>query len=208
MNVLAVGAHFDDVELGCSGTLAKHVQSGDQVTIYVATDSQYSNGEGRLIRSGETARAEGEKAASIIGAELVCGKCNSLFLEFTEQTNVELIKLIEDKKIDMIYTHWVDDIQHDHINLAKAAIHAGRHVPRILMYRSNWYVSAGNFKENYFVDISNTWEIKERAILAHQSEFGRVGSKWVDYFKRDALNKGLIAGVEYAEVFELVKWLA
>ena len=137
MNVLAVGAHFDDVELGCSGTLAKHVQSGDQVTIYVATDSQYSNGEGQLIRSGETARAEGEKAASIIGAELVCGKCNSLFLEFVEQTNVELIRLIEDKKIDMIYTHWVDDIQHDHINLAKAAIHAGRHVPRILMYRSN-----------------------------------------------------------------------
>ena len=76
------------------------------------------------------------------------------------------------------------------------------------MYRSNWYVSAGNFKENYFVDISNTWEIKEKAILAHQSEFGRVGSKWVDYFKRDALNKGLIAGVEYAEAFELVKWLA
>lgn len=208
MNVLAVGAHFDDVELGCSGTLAKHVQSGDQVTIYVATDSQYSNGEGRLIRSGETARAEGEKAASIIGAELVCGKCNSLFLEFIEQTNVELIRLIEDKKIDLIYTHWVDDIQHDHINLAKAAIHAGRHVPRILMYRSNWYVSAGNFKENYFVDISDTWEIKEKAILAHQSEFGRVGSKWVDYFKRDALNKGLIAGVEYAEGFELVKWLA
>ena len=208
MNILAVGAHFDDVELGCSGTLAKHVQNGDKVTIYVATDSQYSNGEGRLIRSGETARAEGEKAASIIGAELVCGKCNSLFLEFIEQTNVELIKLIEDKKIDMIYTHWIDDIQHDHINLAKAAIHAGRHVPRILMYRSNWYVSAGNFKENYFVDISNTWEIKERAILAHQSEFGRVGSKWVDYFKRDALNKGLIAGVKYAEGFELVKWLA
>ncbi len=208
MNVLAVGAHFDDVELGCSGTLAKHVQSGDQVTIYVATDSQYSNGEGQLIRSGETARAEGKKAASIIGAELVCGKCNSLFLEFVEQTNVELIRLIEDKKIDMIYTHWVDDIQHDHINLAKAAIHAGRHVPRILMYRSNWYVSAGNFRENYFVDISNTWEIKEKAILAHQSEFGRVGSKWVDYFKRDALNKGLIAGVEYAEAFELVKWLA
>lgn len=208
MNVLAVGAHFDDVELGCSGTLAKHVKNGDQVTIYVATDSQYSNGEGRLIRSGENARAEGEKAASIIGAELVCGKCNSLFLEFVEQTNVELIRLIEDKKIDLIYTHWVDDIQHDHINLAKAAIHAGRHVPRILMYRSNWYVSAGNFKENYFVDISETWEIKEKAILAHQSEFGRVGSKWVDYFKRDALNKGLIAGVEYAEGFELVKWLA
>ena len=208
MNVLAVGAHFDDIELGCSGTLAKHVKNGDRVTVYVATDSQYANGEGRIIRSGETARAEGEKAASIIGAELICGKCSSLFLEFAEETNIELIKIIEEKKIDIIYTHWVDDIQHDHINLAKAAIHAGRHVPRILMYRSNWYLSAGGFKENYFVDISETWDVKEKAILAHESEFGRVGSRWVDYFKRQALNNGLIAGVEMAECFELVKWLA
>lgn len=208
MNVLAVGAHFDDIELGCSGTLAKHVKNGDQVTIYVATNSQYANAEGKLIRSGETAKEEGTQAAGIIGAELICGSCNSLFLEFVEQTNVELLKIIEERKIELIYTHWVDDIQHDHINLAKATIHAGRHVPKILMYRSNWYLSAGNFKENYFVDISNTWDVKERAIMAHQSEFGRVGSKWIDYFKRDALNKGLIAGVEYAESFEVVKWLA
>lgn len=208
MNVLAVGAHFDDVELGCSGALAKHAKCGDQVTIYVATDSQYANGEGRIIRSGQTAREEGEKAAAIIGAELVCGKCRSLFLEFAEETNVELIKLIEEKKIELIYTHWIDDIQHDHINLAKAAIHAGRHVHKILMYRSNWYLSAGSFHKNYFVDISQTWDVKERAILSHQSEFGRVGSKWVDYFKREALNNGLIAGVEYAEGFEVVKWLA
>lgn len=208
MNVLAVGAHFDDIELGCSGTLAKHVKNGDQVIIYVATNSQYANAEGKLIRSGETAKEEGTQAAGIIGAELICGSCNSLFLEFVEQTNVELLKIIEERKIELIYTHWVDDIQHDHINLAKATIHAGRHVPKILMYRSNWYLSAGNFKENYFVDISNTWDVKERAIMAHQSEFGRVGSKWIDYFKRDALNKGLIAGVEYAESFEVVKWLA
>lgn len=208
MNVLAVGAHFDDIELGCSGTLAKHVKNGDCVTIYVGTDSQYANGEGKIIRSGKKARAEGEKAASIIGAELICGTCRSLFLEFIEQTNIELIKIIEEKKIDLIYTHWVDDIQHDHINLAKAAIHAGRHVPRILMYRSNWYVSSGNFRQHYFVDISETWKIKEQAIMAHESEFGRVGSKWIDYFKREALNNGLIAGVEYAEGFEVVKWLA
>ncbi len=208
MNVLAVGAHFDDIELGCSGALAKHVKCGDQVTIYVATNSEYSNGEGKLIRSGDTARKEGEEAAAVIGAELICGKCPSLFLEFEEKTNIELIKLIEERQIDLLYTHWKDDIQHDHINLAKASIHAGRHVPRILMYRSNWYLSDGNFKANYFVDISETWEIKEKAILAHQSEYGRVGGKWLDFFKRQAQNNGLIAGVAYAESFEVVKWLA
>lgn len=207
MNVLAVGAHFDDVELGCSGALAKHVKEGDHVTIYVATDSEYSNSEGKLIRSGKTARTEGGKAAAIIGAELICGKCNSLRLEFVEETNIEIIRIIEEKNIELIYTHWTDDIQHDHINLAKATIHAGRHVPRILMYRSNWYISEGNFDRNFFVDISETWEIKEKAILAHQSEFGRVGNKWIEYFKREALNNGLVVGVKYAECFEVVKWL-
>ena len=39
MNVLAVGAHYDDIELGCSGTLIKHVQAGDRVTLLVITDS-------------------------------------------------------------------------------------------------------------------------------------------------------------------------
>ena len=57
------------------------------------------------------------------------------------------------------------------------------------------------------MDISDTWEIKEQAILAHQSECGRVGNQWIDYLKRDALNKGMIAGVKYAECFETVKWL-
>lgn len=207
MNVLAVGAHFDDVELGCSGALAKHVKNGDNVIIYVATNSEYANSEGRIIRSGEVAKKEGEKAAEIIGAKLICGKCQSLFLEFNDELNVEILEIIEKEKIDLIYTHWTGDIQHDHINLGKASIHSGRHVPRILMYRSNWYKSDSNFNENFYVDISDTWETKEKAILAHESENGRVGTKWIDYFKRDAQNKGMICGTEYAECFEVVKWL-
>lgn len=208
MNVLAVGAHFDDIELGCFGALAKHAKNGDKVIEYVATDSQYENAEGILIRDRETASREGEAAADLIGARLIRGGCKSLFLEFAEEINVSLVRIIEMQKIEVIYTHWRGDIQHDHINLAKAVIHAGRHVPRILMYRSNWYVSDCCFHENFFVDISDTWDLKKKAIQMHQSELNRVGNKWVDYFERDALNKGLITGVRYAEGFQLVKWLA
>lgn len=207
MNILAVGAHFDDVELGCAGSLARHVRQGDKVYIYVATDSGYSNADGKIIREVKVARQEGEKSADIIGAELICGGCKSLFLEFEEKVNADLIKIIEDKKIELIYTHWCGDIQHDHCNLARAVLHAGRHVPRILMYRSNWYISSMTFSPNFFVDISDTWNIKEQAILAHSSECGRTENKWIAYFKREALNDGLIAGVEFAEAFEMVKWL-
>lgn len=207
MNVLAVGAHFDDVELGCAGSLAKHVNQGDKVYIYTATDSGYANADGKVIRKATVAKKEGEISAKIIGADLICGDCKSLFLEFEEKTNADLIKIIEDQKIDLIYTHWSRDIQHDHCNLARATLHAGRHVPRILMYRSNWYVSSEAFSANFYVDISETWSVKEQAILAHKSECNRTGNKWVEYFKREALNNGLIAGVEYAEAFETVKWL-
>lgn len=72
MNVLGVGAHFDDLELGCSGTLIKHVNNGDRVIMLVVTNSSYKNHSGDLIRDGDTAYKEGVKAANIIGAELIC----------------------------------------------------------------------------------------------------------------------------------------
>lgn len=207
MNVLAVGAHFDDVDLACSGSLARHHLEGDGVYIYVATDSQYANPNGDLIRGSHIAEKEGEEAAELLGAKLIKGGHPSLFLEFQEEVNIDLIKIIEEKKIDILYTHWSGDVQHDHINLARASIHAARHVPRILMYRSNWYVSETDFKENFFVDITDTWCLKERAIKCYKSEMERVKNKWLDYFKMQAMINGYKIGVMYAEAFQVVKWI-
>lgn len=208
MNILAIGAHFDDVELGCAGSLAKHIHNGDRVFIYVATDSGYGTYGGTLIRSKETAREEGKKAADLLGARLICGKQETYLLEFEEETNAAIVKVMEEQQIDCVYTQWIGDVHHDHYHLAKATMHATRHVPRVLMYRSNWYPGTEPFVENYFVDISSTWEMKRRAILCHQSEYERVGDKWLNYFDRESLNNGLKIGVERAESFQLVKWLA
>jgi LmbE family N-acetylglucosaminyl deacetylase len=206
MNILAIGAHFDDVELGCGGSIARHTQKGDKVYIYVATISGYSN-YGKVIRDNTIAFNEGKKAAEILGAELLCGNFKTLRLEFVEELNVELVKLIEEKKIDLIYTHWLGDIHHDHFSLAKASLHAGRHVKRLLMYRSNWYHSTFEFRGNFYFDITDTWSIKAKAITAHESEYSRVGKKWIEFFKNEAENAGQRIGVKYAEVFEVVKWL-
>ena len=207
MNVLAIGAHFDDVELGCGGSLARHIAEGDKVTIYVATDSGYGTYNGKSIRDSKTAYAEGQRAAALLGTELICGSQKTFELEFGEETNVALVKIIEEKKINCIYTHWGGDVHHDHFNLAKASLHVSRHVPRVLMYRSNWYTSDEVFREEFFVDITNTWEIKKQMILCHESEHNRVGDKWVEYFENDARNNGLKIGVGMEEVFQIVKWL-
>lgn len=208
MNILAIGAHFDDVELGCGGTLAKHAQNGDNVYVYVATVSGFSNQYNQTVRSNEIALEEAQAAMQILGVkELICGKFKTLEVEFVDELNIEILTIVEEKKIDKVYAHWIGDIHHDHQAVAKASLHSCRHVQRLLMYRSNWYHSTMEFRGNFYIDITRQWNAKERAIQAHASEMDRTSSKWIGFFKNEAENAGQRIGVDYAEVFEVVKWL-
>lgn len=208
MNVLAIGAHFDDVELGCGGALAKHVKSGDDVYAFVATVSGFSNADKQSVRASGVARSEGEAAMKALGVkELICGDFNTFEVEFVEALNVKVLKIVEDKKIDLIYTHWSGDVHHDHKAVAASSLHAGRHVKRLLMYRSNWYHSTADFRGNFYVDITDHWASKEAAIRCHASEMERVGKTWLSFFAKEAENAGQRIGVKQAEVFEVVKWL-
>src|SRR5687768_5553943 len=137
MNVLAVGAHFDDIELGCGGALARHVDRGDNVFAYVATISGFTNQYSESVRSNDIAGAEGERAMTILGVkELICGQFKTLHVEFNDELNVEILRIVDLKKIDLVYAHWVSDIHHDHRAVSRATLHSCRHVPRLLMYRS------------------------------------------------------------------------
>lgn len=208
MNILAIGAHFDDIELGCGGSLAHHVRKGDDVFAYVATVSGFSNQYAESVRSNEIARSEAEQAMKILGIrELICGRFNTLEVEFSDELNAEILRIVDSKAIELVYTHWVSDIHHDHQAVARASLHGCRHVPRLLMYRSNWYHATSEFRGNFYVDITDYWPIKEGAIRAHASELERVGGKWISFFQNEALNAGQRIGVKYAEVFEVVKWL-
>lgn len=208
MNVLAIGAHFDDIELGCSGSLKKHTEKGDKVILYVATKSGFSAPNKEAVRSDAEAMAEGEAAAKLIGGQLICGGFETLKLEFEDTLNAQLVQLIEREQIDLIYTHDKNDVHHDHIALAKASLHSGRHVPRILTYHSNWYQSDVRFTPDFYQDITDTWDTKEAVIKAHRSEYERVGDAWVDYFYKEAQNNGFVCGVKLAEGFRCIKWLA
>ena len=208
MKVLAIGAHFDDVELGCGGALARHAIEGDDVYVYVATKSGFTNYQQEVVRGNETALAEAKQAMQILGVkELICGDFPTLAVEFTDTLNVEILKIVENKGIDLVYAHWAGDIHHDHQAVSKATLHSCRHVPRMLMYRSNWYHSTQEFHGNFYVDITDQWEVKQKAIQAHESEMNRTSKKWIVFFKNEAENAGQRIGVKYAEVFELVKWL-
>ncbi|MGO7162445.1 PIG-L deacetylase family protein [Rhizobium johnstonii] len=188
--------------------MARHAANGDTVYVYVATVSGFSNQYDQSVRSSQVARAEADAAMEILGVQkMFCGEFKTLQIEFVDPLNIEILKLVQDLKIDMVYTHWVGDIHHDHLALSRASLHSCRHVPRLLMYRSNWYHSTVDFRGNFYVDITSHWDQKEKAILAHESEMERTGRKWVSFFRNEAENAGQRIGVKYAEVFEVVKWL-
>lgn len=207
MNVLAIGAHYDDIELGCGGTIARHVSKGDMVLAYVASNSGYTGYNRQEIRNSDAARREGEAAMAVLGGELVHGSFPTFSIEFCEALNVEIVRLVKEHNIGLVYTHWTGDIHHDHQAVARASLHSCRHVPRLLMYRSNWYHSEKEFRGNFYVDISDYWDMKCKAIEAHATEVTRTCGAWISFFHNEALNAGQRIGVKYAEVFEMVKWL-
>ena len=208
MKILAIGAHFDDVELGCGGALAAHAASGDEVYVFVATVSGFSNQYDQSVRSSEVAKAEAEDAMRMLGVKrMFCGDFKTLEVEFVDDLNIQILRLVEQLGIQQVYTHWVGDIHHDHQAVARASLHSCRHVPRLLMYRSNWYHSTLDFRGNFYVDITHHWDAKEQAIRAHKSEMDRTGAKWISFFCNEAENAGQRIGVRYAEVYEVVKWL-
>ncbi len=208
MRILAIGAHFDDVELGCGGAIASHAARGDEVYVFVATVSGFTNQYDQSVRSSEVARAEAEEAMRVLGVkQMFCGDFKTLEVEFVDSLNIQILRLVEQLGIEQVYTHWIGDIHHDHQAVARAALHSCRHVQRLLMYRSNWYHSTVDFRGAFYVDITSHWEAKEKAIRAHQSEMDRTGAKWISFFRNEAENAGQRIGVRYAEVYEVVKWL-
>ena len=207
MNVLAVGAHFDDVELGCGGTIARHTKNGDKVWIFVTTNSGYSNYARRILRKKKVALEEGKTAAKILGATLIFGNHDTHYVEYNDDLMLPMVKIVEENQIDIMYTHWVHDVHRDHFIVGRASLSAGRRVPRMLMYRSNYYDTYEAFAGNFYVDISETFEVKVKAIQAHRSEVSRVGDKWIQFFHNQNQNDGQKIGVEYAEVFEIVRYV-
>jgi len=208
MNVLAIGAHYDDIELGCSGTLIKHTQKGDKVTMLVVTNSEYSSPAGVPIRSAASAHAEGRAAAKIIGAELVCLNYSTHLVPFDEDLTKKITQLVEDLKIETVYAPWTGDLHRDHQNTARCALMACRHIKKYLMYRSNFYNTESTFRGNFYSDISDLMDKKIEAISCHRSEVKRVNYKWLDVFKNEHSNAGYRTGVSYAECFEVIRYLA
>ncbi len=207
MKILAIGAHFDDVELGCGGSLLKWKQQGHGITVFTATVSGYRDPEGKQIRDENQAAVEGRESARLMGADLIEGTFPTFQVEFNESLNSTLVDLFARIQPDILLTHWSQDTHHDHRQLALATLHCARRVPRVLMYESNWYAGEGSFDARYFVDITDTYPGKLELLRTFKSEHARAGESWERFAAAKSEYFGLQAGVSRAEGFQVVRWL-
>ena len=207
MRILAIGAHADDVELGCGGSLARWAAEGHELHVCVVTDSAYGDPAGTPIRSEGAARSEAEAAAGILGAKLHWLWFPGLLVSFDEPLNKALRGLVEALRPDVVLSHWSEDTHHDHRMVALATLHSARHVPRLLAYRSNWYLGTVPFVASLFMDIEPWYDTKLELIRLHQSEHGRAGDRWEAFLLAEARLRGLEAGCQLAEGFLPIRWV-
>lgn len=207
MNILATGAHFDDIELGCGATLRKLVDEGHKLYIFVGTTSGFVSATSYApIRSEDRAREEGERSAALLDAVLICGDTPTFDLDFSHKLNTQITQLIERYQIDCVFTHWTHDPHHDHWGLAHAVLHGAKHVKRILAYQSSWYEADHSFSPNFYVDVTDYWQFKMDLLKVFQTEHSRVGHKWEQFCEASGRINGLKIGRPYAEGFQCIRW--
>ena len=196
MNILAIGAHPDDIEYGCAGALIKYRRQGHKIFLCVVTN-------GSAKDDPEVRKREQLEAARLIDAEDV------FFLGYQDTELVcsrELIMDIENvaKKVapDFGFVPYPDDTHQDHRALAQAVIPASRSIMRNVIYYEGF--SSIDFNPHIFVDIGDVLGSKLACLEAHESQVMNTyvhERSIVDVARTMAHFRGVQARVKQAEGF-------
>ena len=209
MRLLAIGAHLDDVEIACGGTLAKAVESGHRVKVLIMSKSGYTNKDGVLQRSDDIAVEEGTNALHKLGVEDI------EILDFPTKDipwRSDVVNAIDiciaDYDPDVIFTHHPFDTHQAHAGVSNATIAAARRRNTVFFYEpispsGRSYVA---FRPQLYVDISSTIEKKVASLREHKSEYHKFGGEdWVEGVHARCGFRGYEIGKKYAEAFEVLR---
>lgn len=210
-NVLAIGAHPDDIEFGCFGTLKKHKDAGDNVIMLVMTQSDVKDAHtGQVTRNSSISVQEAKDASKLLDCELILGPFEDTKVPFDSASVAFIEDIIKKNKIDIVYTHWAGDTHQDHINTLAASMAAARLIKNVLCYEqvplpriTTTYPVA-----NYYVDVTDTINFKLEGCNAHKSQVDKFmshGFDIIDGIETLAKFRGNQAGVKYAEAFNVLK---
>ena len=217
MRVLAVGAHPDDVEILCGGTLARYASRGDQVAIAIATDGTAGHAQIRPDELAPIREREARASGAVIGAEVHWMGFPDEFLFDDQPTRLAFVEVIRHARPDVILTHAANDYHPDHRATHQLVFSASfvatlpnveteqeplGGVPALLWMDT---LAGRGFDPETFVDITATFETKREMLACHASQV-----EWLrhhddvdilDVMRTVAKARGMQAGVAFAEGF-------
>ena len=209
MRIMAIGAHLDDIEIACGGTLAKAVENGHTVKVLIMSKSGYTNKEGRLQRSDEVAVLEGLNALHTLGItdiEILDFETKDIPFRSDVVTAIDVRMAAFDP--DVIFTHHPFDTHQAHEGVAKASIAAARRKNTVFFYEpitpsGRSYIA---FKPAMYVDIESTIEKKIESLKCHTSEYNKFGAEdWIEGVRCRCGFRGYEIGKKFAEAFEILR---
>jgi LmbE family N-acetylglucosaminyl deacetylase len=218
MRVLAVGAHPDDLEILCGGTLARYVQEGHEVTMCSASygdrgSFEYTSEDITRIRLDEAARAAEIAGATHVSLGLSDGDVNS-----ADRDQIRaVIDLVREVRPEVILTHSQNDYMSDHNEISKLVFGASFHATLPLfetaktpydvvapIYFMDTVMGLG-FQPVEYVDVTSTFDTKVAMLEAHASQLvwlrDHDGIDVVEQMRIATRYRGQQCGVEYAEGF-------
>ena len=228
LDILAFGAHPDDVELGCSGTIAKEVSLGKKVGIIDLTRGELGTRGSVEIRNSESA-----KASEILGVSVRenLDMRDGFFIN-DEAHQLKIIQMLRKYRPEIVLCNAIADRHIDHGKGSKLVSDAcflsglvkietelnGEKQqawrPKVVYHYIQWQ----NIEPDFVVDISGFLDKKMESVLAYGSQFYDPNSKepvtpitsktFLDSVKYRAEDLGRLVGVEYAEGFTTERYLA
>jgi LmbE family N-acetylglucosaminyl deacetylase len=198
MHVLAVGAHPDDIELGCAGALMRHVAAGDQVTMLVMTSGD------RGPQGARSRVSEQKEASRIIGAQLLWGHFDDGSIPHGRESVAIVDAAVRDLHADVVYVHAPADSHQDHVATSLATAAAARRTARVLYYQSP---STTQFQPNVFVDVEDTVAGKIDSLRAHWSQVTQCQFVDLEAVEAGCRYWGSRARISYAEPFETPRFV-
>jgi LmbE family N-acetylglucosaminyl deacetylase len=201
VNILAIGAHPDDIEYGCAGMLAKYAKKEHAVFMFVASD-------GALGGDAAVRRREQEESAQILGVRKVFwGEYRDTEVPLSRDLIVRIETVIRQVEPRMIFVNSPEDTHQDHRHLAQCAMSATRYVPNFLFFE---VPSTIEFRPNCYTDIADVLDTKLASLAAHRSQVTKTNIEdltILELAKSSANFRGIQARVKYAEAFQSVRLL-
>lgn len=204
-NILAVGAHPDDVELGCLGTLLKFAAQGANFDIVVTRNDNVPRPSVR--RDRDKMIAEYSASEQIIGKKFnflsnPIDATGRPILEYNSAMVEQLDTFLSNKDYDLIITHSPGDHHQDHVNTFKLVNSSlRRYQGELWCWESGPYANRNKeFVPHIFVDITDYIDTKIAAIQCYDSYFSET---LLHNIKGQAAFRAQMLGTKFAEAFEL-----